>query len=271
MPRSYDVTDLVTLPMIDAASTVALLTRIAAVAREAGEKTFPPIIKKRLATLADVNKALIDALAKRDSGRTSPSQQRDVDTVVDTGWSATYKWLTGWSRLGDKAGHHLLAKNLLDILFPDGLKFTLTKYEKEWAEVKWRLARISADNLDKHFAKLGGQSFLDRLIKDHKVYGDVLKITEVGQMADPVLIREPLLAAHSALRSFVLVAAAHVDENPDDQALVERLLRPIVEWQGSQVRPSAGATSPAPTPPAIAADVSPQPPEPTCPTCPTDE
>jgi len=111
------------------------------------------------------------------------------------------------------------------------------------------------------------------LIKDHKAYGEVLSITEAGQMADPVLVREPLLAARAALRSFVLVTAAHMDENPDDHALVERLLRPIVEWQGSQIRPNAAATPPAPTPPPPAADVSPPvtPPTPTDPTDPTDE
>jgi hypothetical protein len=174
---------------------------------------------------------------------------------VDGGWSAVHKWLLGWSLVGDKAGRHEVAQKLLDVLFPDGLKFTQVAFEKEWAEVKWRLARIASDELGTHFTELGGAAFLDRLIRDHKAYGEALGITGVGEKAaEAVLVREPLLAARKALRSFVLLSSAHAEDNADEQALVTRLLQPIAEWQGSTSKPTADIIPPAPSPAAAPTD-----------------
>ena len=109
-------------------------------------------------------------------------------------------------------------------------------------------ARLAEARLGTVVHPFGGAAFLERLVRDHKAYGEALGITAIGQSAPPpVLLREPLLAARKALRSFVLASSAHADDNPEDQPLVDRLLRPIAEWQGSPPKQTDAPALPDPS------------------------
>ena len=233
MTKTPYLHDLVATPVLDAASAVALLHRLLAVA--ATYKKLPPRIeqaRKRLAaTLTKLQEALKTRLA---AGTGSDSlRSRQADRAIDLAFSALYDFLTAYSKLPEGTPQRTSAQSLLSVLFGDGLKFTMLSFVKEWAEANARIQRITDDKLDAPIKALGGEVFLKNLAAAHKEYGEALGITS-AKAATPTVstVAEPLTEAKEALRKYLLQVSAHADDtDPTTTELTEALLAPIAEWQ----------------------------------------
>ena len=234
------IQDIITLPRLDASSADALVTEL--VTRARGRSLGASIASARK-SLEDRQKELKDALTSRltverasDNGRT-----RAADQALDAAFSATYDWLTGFSRLPETYEATKTAGRLLGTLFPEGLKFTQLPFKLQWAEADARLSLIAKDSsFEAAFTALGGGAFLENLKKAHKEYGDALGITTT-RAADPSVpnLQEPLLAVRNAIRTYALRVLAHADEH--DPELAEALLAPLATWESRTATRSANA------------------------------
>jgi hypothetical protein len=243
MARTYDIRDLITLPRLDASSADALVTEVLTCAK--GKSMAAPIESARK-NLIEAQKALKGALMSRLQAvsATDSARAREADKAEDAAFSATFDWLTGFSKLPDTYEEVVVAERLLVALFRDGLKFTQLAYKLEWAEADARLRAIAEDRaLEDGFEKLGGEIFLKNLRKAHKEYGDALGITTPkGAEVPAVAVKEPLTAVRTALRTYVLRVLAHGE---DDPALAETLLAPLAAWEApNALRGTKGAPKP---------------------------
>lgn len=107
-----------------------------------------------------------------------------------------------------------------------------------------RLQRIKKNGLDARIKALGGQVFLTALTKAHQDYGKALGITEptVASTVTPPSIREALDTFAGALRGYIVKVMGSVEpDEPETQALADKLLAPLASWD---VGPTAkGATA----------------------------
>ena len=226
------LTDLVTIPVLDAASATTLLHRLLTVA--ATIKKLPPRIEQARKLLAAALANLQAALKARLSAGSGDTQRaKQADRAIDVAFSALYDFLTAFSKLPEGTPQRDSAQALLNVLFADGLRFTILSYVKEWAEASARLQRIADDKLDAPIKALGGEVFLKNLAAAHKEYGEALGITS-AKAATPTVstVAEPLTEAKEALRKYLLQVSAHADDtDPTTTELTEALLAPIAEWQ----------------------------------------
>ncbi|WP_437775887.1 hypothetical protein [Sorangium sp. So ce1097] len=250
MVRSFTSQDLVALPRLNAAEAVVLATELITVA-DAKEKQLRP---KKLPEAIGRSKgrlvaaiATLEALTRPQGGdpvetRTKPK----ADRTLDNAYSGTFDWLGGWCKLPPERNPHLdEAKDLFNLLFPDGLSFTRLPYKLEWKESKARLDAIRGARHDRTFKKLGGEVFLAHLEEAHEAYGRALHITAPKPESAPTGdVRAAFLATLAALRDYATRVAAHADPDvPGSEAVSAALLAPLATWESRPSGSSGGASA----------------------------
>lgn len=233
--RSSFAFDFIRLPKMDAISAHTLATSIVAAAE--GQHLTEAAIEARddvKAALLALGAVLKDKLPKEQSD--PGPRTRQADWALDRAWSATYDFLNGWAKLDDEP-KAAIAAEIRERLYPDGLKFTKIRYEKQWTESHRRLELIEEGKLASDFATLGGEAFLDTLKKRHKVYGEVLGITKAPE--EPIeeeKVGDALNLLSHKLRAYVLQVSAMVRRDDAEQrALVDKLLAPLSQGQPAAV------------------------------------
>jgi hypothetical protein len=242
MTRSYTALSIVTVPRLSAATALTLGTALVSAARKG--PGLPPAMVLALEPLERELGAL----------RRSRQLQREVrsidgsiavaaDQALDTNWSGFHAFLVGWTKLAnapeaaERAGR---ARDLLEIVYPEGLRFLNLPYCEQWGESEIRLARLAEPRHAEHVRALGGEAFVGAIRRSHEAYGVALNVTERKAEAEAqVRVREALDAFIEALRSYLLRVAAYVDEHARDeeaQAIGRALLRPITTWKGQAAR-----------------------------------
>lgn len=242
MSRSYDPSTLIALPRLDARGWDALVKHLVAVATRAG--MLPKAIASALKRLDDKHGSLAEALLVRLAAMAAPTPAvRAADLAEDAAWSALFDWLTGFAKLPFSPPEAAVAAAILAVLFPDGLKFTKIAYRLEWSEVETRIKLIAEQKLDEQIEGLGGGVFLRTVARAHKEYGEALGITRPLDPAAAAALRTPLEDMIEALRLYVLRVAAHADpDDPETQALVDKLLAPLVEAESRANNASTAAS-----------------------------
>jgi len=247
--KRFSLIDLVQLPRMDAATTVALARTLLTLAED--KKKLPAGIAQAKRRLAAVHKDVAEALAQRLMAPTSdPQRAKIADQGEDLAFSALFDFLTGWSKLPADFKQAEIARRLLLVLFPTGLRFLQLTFHQEWAEAQARLDRIEKEGLDAHLKTLGGEPFLLALRAAHKEYGEALGVTQVRSETskDGASVRESLSKLQGTLRKYVVQVVAQVEEDDAASAeLAEELLSPLAEYQAKIAKPQA-PESPQPDP-----------------------
>ena len=261
--RAFLFDDLVQLPRLSAADTVALITQIETACGAAREGKG-----KKLEIPQSVLAALGRALRARDELRAAmqsrgdtgaPPDRRRTDMAVDNAWGALEAFLGAHCRHQDSekpTADEIQAVH--DRIFPasEGLTFLLAPYKREWVACQDRLDIMAKEKLEAFIDKLGGARFLRNIHRLHVEYGKVLGITAPEAVETPAIDQRPLIqAAQASLREYVVKARAFAD--PDvagSEDLVERLLQPLTSWiskpaaaaQEGGADPAPPASTPAP-------------------------
>jgi hypothetical protein len=231
--------NLVKLPRLTVSELLSLMHHIEAEAepalahwREAG-KALPDFLGKALSRLL---------LARRELETVQPPPSRhgaeeqlvahQGDRTMDEAWRAFETFLKAWCRLDDgQSPGQAEAQRLYDLIIGDGMNFISLPFELEWLETRKRLDIIDRHGLTPTIEALGGARFLRHLRRAFEVYGIALQITS-PQPSDASQLRSLWESAHHSVRHYFAKVVAL--EDPDDaeaQALVRKLLRPIVELQ----------------------------------------
>lgn len=257
MARTFSAPELVTLPRLSAAAALSLGTELATVAN--AQRSLPASItkaKKRLEGALDELRDIRRAAHEADAIDTSAASA--ADQVLDAAWSSFHSFLQAWAKLpGEGASRASFARRLLDLVYPEGLRFTQLGYKLEWAESQTRLDRLAEKANASLVKELGGEMFVRVLREAHREYGVALKITEAKEEAKAAAkVRAPLDAFADALRRYALRVTSYVDDQDDDEeaaALAAKLLAPLSTWRSAERRAGRADAGEEPeTPPAEA-------------------
>jgi hypothetical protein len=226
MTRSFQAVDFIRLPKLSMAEAVTLAAALVARA-DAGGPLSAAIGKALGRVRAALGKLRVHTSDSADPPGESSTAARDADRDLDAAWAAAFAWCSGWTKLPYPSSSVTRADGLYRTLFAEGLKFTQYRYKVQWIESQARLEIIDAQNLDQHFAALGGTEILEAIRRAHARYGQVLGITSAAPQ-DAGAASERLAELGDEMSRYVLQVLASVD--PDDRAsqdMVDRLLEPL--------------------------------------------
>lgn len=250
--NSYSAADVIQLPRLQASGAMALGGQLLSAARP-HKKVLSKSIAKALLAFDAQHTALSDAI--RD--QVLPEPEGGVDTVqldrnLDGCWSGLNDFFTAFTKLPG-VPQAVEAASLQTAILPGGLKFILLPYELEWAESETRIQRIEKNKLDTRVEALGGGIFLESIKKAHAAYGKALGMTAPTTAgATAPSIREPLDAFAAALRTYIVKVMGSVeDDEPETQALSDKLLLPLAAWDIGPA-PKAAPAAAAPVAPVAA-------------------
>jgi hypothetical protein len=240
MARTFSAPELITLPRLSAGAALSLGTELVTVAN--AQRSLPAPIgksKKRLEAALEELRGARRAAHEADAIDTSAAAT--ADQTLDAGWSSFYSFLQAWAKLpGEGAARASFARRLLDLVYPDGLKFTQLGYKLEWAESQTRLDRLAEKANVALVKELGGELFVRVLREAHREYGVALKITEAKEEAKAAAkVRAPLDAFADALRRYALRVTSYAEDEDDDEAagaLAAKLLAPLATWRTAERR-----------------------------------
>jgi hypothetical protein len=244
--NSYSAADVIQLPRLQASGAMALGGQLLSAARP-HKKVLSKSIAKALTAFDAQHAALSDAI--RD--QVLPEPEGGVDTVqldrnLDGCWSGLNDFFTTFTKLPG-VPQAVEAASLQSAILPGGLKFILLPYELEWAESETRIQRIEKNKLDARVEALGGGIFLASIKKAHAAYGKALGMTgPTTPGAAAPSIREPLDAFAAALRTYIVKVMGSVEsDEPETQALADKLLLPLAAWDiGPAAKTAPAAVAP---------------------------
>lgn len=230
MLQSFRPQDFIHLPPLGEAGTLTLVDELAEVARKTPK--VPALVTASLTRMLEAVQNAKKQIALREkAGSRADPRARAADRALDDAWGALQSWLLGWTKLPDDAHASISdARALYAALFPKGLQFLTLDFKDEWTESQNRIDQIVQHKLDDVLAALGGQAFLDTVVRAHKSYGEALHITQgSSNVPDPdAHVRRALEATHMALREYVAQVAATVRRNEQGSVdLAAVLLAPL--------------------------------------------
>ena len=250
MARSFDASNLISLPRLDAAGALALGSQLLAAADR--QKALPKDIKAAKKALAKARDQLHAAVRERlKPPAKEAARLREADLAEDNAWGALHDLLRAWSRLPAGEPHAEAARALASTLFPDGLRFTHLAYREEWAQAEARLTKIVSEGLDKTLERLGAAPFLANLQAAHAAYGRLLGTTQAPSEPPPPpqpsrAVRAALDELAGALRGYVLAVAYAA--NTGNGRLGTSLLAAWERARSPRKAKKATPPRPAPTP-----------------------
>ncbi|WP_438018436.1 hypothetical protein WMF18_04895 [Sorangium sp. So ce315] len=244
MARSivFDPTPYLRPPKLDVRQAVALsIALLSALPRDAtdGMKRTARVVRK--ATLA-MNKAWDHK--RRAAGAAKPASKAKADHRVDTAWAALKMRVDACALLPAEAHPRAeRAREIVRVLFPEGLEFLKLAMDLEWAESNALLGRITEDDaLGKDLVAIAGPEFLAEVRAAHEAYGEILGITRAHEApADVAALREPLRELVSAIGDYLLQVVASVDrERPETVQSARAALAPLDRLRQAAARRAAG-------------------------------
>ncbi|WP_437279987.1 hypothetical protein WME90_05345 [Sorangium sp. So ce375] len=238
----FDPTPYLRPPKLDVRQAVALaIALLSALPRDATDGMKRTARAVRKATLA-MNKAWDQK--RRAAGAPKPASKAKADYRVDTAWAALKMRVDACAFLPATAHPRAeRAKEISQILFPEGLEFLKLSMDLEWAESNALLGRIAEDDaLGKDLVAIAGPEFLAEVRAAHEAYGEVLGITKAHETpADVAALREPLRELVSAIGDYMLQVVAGVDrERPETVQSARAALAPLDRLRQAAARRAAG-------------------------------
>jgi hypothetical protein len=236
MARTFTADDFVSLPRNLSVPAALALGAALESAAEAADPLPAPLAKARQ-KLSGAYLPLKTAATAPGRGPDTPygPEVNAADLALDGCWSALHGLASAWLRLplAESDPARMAARQVLELLFPDGLRFTQLAFALEWAESERRLERMSVEKLEEPLRLLGAERFVRALREAHEHYGKLLGITKAKAEAKPEGSLLPLLQGFaSALRSYVLKVSAHVDDDDESsRELAAKLLAPLASWR----------------------------------------
>jgi hypothetical protein len=162
--------------------------------------------------------------------------KRDVRPLIrrlGSAWSAIRVRLTAYEAEPESSADRNRAKAIHDVLFPDGLEFTLASFTDQHTESEHRIELVDERGLAKDLGRLVGENFVATLRSAHQALGDALGISKTLMPSVPVALNEPLRALGEAIRRYALQLLAVASDNPDKRDEVLVALSPIDEFRAS--------------------------------------
>jgi hypothetical protein len=177
----------------------------------------------------------------RSQGKTKPARKaRAADVRLDRAWTVIHRRLADHEGLASEDSDRIRSVELIDRLFPTGLRFTQLRFMQEHAHSERLLAIIEDEALRPDLDHLVGKRFMDELVLAHADYGVVLGITEApADEPTAVSMMERLRELTQAIGDHALQVLAYSRMHPDHLAPAQRALAPIDMFREAARRASS--------------------------------
>ena len=244
MADDFDATPYVRPPILDVPSGVTLGVALLS----AMPKPAPEHVKKAAKKVHHDTVALQTVWAKSDAAPTVADRRR-ADIRIDNAWAILLDRLEAYASLpSDEVPKATRARELIEILSPNGREWLKSPYQAEWAESQKRLKKIDDENLSADVDALAGTEFLLEVRRAHKAYGVALGVTKPSPEVPEVNLADPLRALARSIARYGVAVAGMIDDDPATLAAVRKALRPIDDLRDAQARRNGGGDD-APAPP----------------------
>jgi hypothetical protein len=170
----------------------------------------------------------VPLVAKRDA--------RPLTRRLGSAWSAIRDRLLSYEAEPEDSADRMRAASIHEMLFPEGLEFTLVAFASQHAESQYRIEIIDERGLAEDLGRLVGGNFLATLRAAHQALGDALGISKTVLPSVPVVLTEPLRALGEAISRYALQLLAIASDNPDKRDEVLVALSPIDEFRAQTGR-----------------------------------
>jgi hypothetical protein len=245
MTRTFSPSDLVAVPRTSATSAMALGTALVTAARQ--EPKLPPLFVPPLKRVEKECEALRTTRQfQREADSIDVSDAGEIDQQVDSCWSGLHGTLTGMAKFGaapEGAERAKMAREVIEVVFPDGLRFLNLPYRDQWSESLKRLDRLAEPRMVERTRALGVEPLVEVVRAAHERYGAVLHLTQrKAEVQAQAKVREGLERLMAAVRSYVLRVSNYLDEHEGDaeaQAIGRALLEPLATWKSAGGRKAA--------------------------------
>ena len=213
LDQQLDITTHGRRVQLDTPSALALATKLVKRA-----PTAPRVLALHAGQVARDAQALDaewSAVRKAGSGTARPH-----DMAVDAAWSAIHGRLVPWTQIAHERSAR--AAELIELVFPDGLRFLLMPWPAQWAEGQKRLRQVRSGGLEESMRELVGDAFWRALVAAQRAYGEALGLGEGDEAEDEEASESRVSALRGALLTSIMqyavqVVAAHNAE-PDAKA-----------------------------------------------------
>jgi len=193
---------------------------------------------------------------------TPDEDPRPVDQSMDNAWAC----LVGRVECGSKlpvARHPFAsrAKEIMDVIAPDGTAILKAKYRVQWAHLNQRLERVNKLGMMADLRVIAGDPYVDEVELCFADYGRVLGITAATPTTEtPVDLRERLRAFTQRMTDYSLqVLGLMRRDEPATVKVVRAALKPIDDVRAAAASRRTTATDETAAPPAAPPVAPPQP------------
>jgi hypothetical protein len=234
MTRSFEPSDLIALPVLDANEACVLARSLEGATNDdqGNPRELPDMVKDALEDVKEARAALWEALG----GTAAGLDLGEIDRKVDNTAKALRYICLGWSFLKGQMEQGDVGAELTERLFIDGLAWLNIKPRSQWGVVETKLQTIDREKLEPKLDKLGAGPALAHLRALQGPYGKASGATE-PLPAETAPIQEKRLALLDAMRHFVAAVVGIVSrKRPETKALADTLLKPLVEWETTAAR-----------------------------------
>jgi hypothetical protein len=244
-------------PTMDAPTAITLGRSLLAAAPAVRLESF---VVARDALKTALNDLETDWNAQHDV--TPAEDPRPVDQSMDNAWSCLVGRVECCSKL--PVSRHPIAsraREIMDVIAPDGTAILKAKYRVQWAHLNQRLERVGKLGMTADLRSIAGDPYVDEVERCFADYGRVLGITAATPTTETsVDLRERLRAFTQRMTDYSLqVLGMMRRDEPATVKLVRDALKPIddVRAAAASRRATTATDEPAATPVA-----PPQPPTP---------
>ena len=195
-----------------------------------------PVVKRAFDRLVSRREVLRELESKRqpDEPAKTAEEEHTSDVTLDDAWKGVERVTDAGTKLTDGVSPGRVEAERLHakVFGKAGLKFTNLRPRRQWDASCERMAIVTAPDAVATLDAIGGARYLAALRKAHHEFGitfGFLKHTIPNEEA-VTDTREEQLAAHHALRDFVLRVSANADEEDSESVAFARfVLKPYAE------------------------------------------
>jgi hypothetical protein len=216
---SFDPAQYVRLALRDVPEALTLAIKLLAVVPPSapeGVRKAASRMRQRTLTLEQV---------WTEAASTTGSAQAKAAAELDTAWRALKDRLSAYASLPVEHYPHVeRARELLGLLFPQGLAFLALDPENEWAQSQKRLDVMAVLRVEADVRALAGVVFVDEVRRAHRAYGEALhQPTAASATAQAAAAAAPLRALTRTAIGYAVQVIGMIYDDPDALVHVQRV------------------------------------------------
>jgi hypothetical protein len=231
MTKPLDPISYLRCPKVDVADAITLARMMLL--------RMPKVTSPAARKAAALMEASLDDLQEKWKQQASTAERQDVRVLarrLGAAWKSVRERLAIFELLPEGNVDRKRAAFVRNMLFPEGLDFTMMAFTRQHAQSQTRLEMIEEQGFEKDLHRMVGDDFVEALHAAHESFGDALGVTKKSQRPVAIVLTEPLRKLADAITIYALQMLALAYHDPDKWESVTDALSPIDEFRAAANR-----------------------------------